>query len=449
MINRTASKENFLKWASTPEFAKLVKQRGQLPWLMIAVGVLTLIMGLIFSEDIGVIGLFTILIGWVRRHLAKKKQPDIFANLSNYEILPCFIVIANSQALATPNSKAPAAVVGGFSPETPGYIEALAHVAEHIGGTYGSDQSAVSAELTEACALINDDTYREGRQRPVPAQNTSGHQLFFFDSILESSYFESKKIDAPFVFLAVPPESGSAFHVPFELVVIDDDSEASHNANIINHEMPEENGYIPLAEVITLPLVEQHIETHFGLSPTVFHELVSEIIHIDLHIVPSTGERPWQTIVTSGMGDLAMTTPPETSSFNRAELLLRLSPEWPLDENSISNETHYWPLHLLKTLARLPHQLNTWFGSGHTIPLGEGTLPSGFVGIILGPPHWAPESFSSTQLPDGSPLHFLSVIPLYQSEMDFKLTQGADALFEKLWNGGVWDLIQPGRPPVC
>ncbi|YCM42530.1 suppressor of fused domain protein [Verrucomicrobiaceae bacterium 227] len=452
MIDHAASRDNFLNWTLTPQFTALAKERERRPFLMIIVGVLMIIGGAIWSESVAGWGIIFTFAGFVRRHRAKNREPDVLSKISTYEIIPCGIVIANSKALATPNSKAAAALVGGFSPEAPGYLEALAKVSEQVGGVYGSEPASVPPPLKEACALINDDTYHEGRRRYVPAQNSAGHDLYFFDSLLESSYFASQQIDSPLAFLAVPREPGPVFHVPFELIVWNEEPEnqaGSYDPNIIQHDMPEDRGYVAPAESVALPLVERQIESHFGSAASVFHEIVSDLIHIDLHFIPPAEGRPWQTIVTSGMGDLAMSTPEDAPAFNRAELVLRLPAGWPLDQDSLGNEANYWPLRTLKFLARLPHQLNTWFGSGHTIPLGEGDLLPGFAGVILGPPHWAPESFASAAFPDGSLLHFLSVIPLYQSEMDFKLANGADALFEKLWNSGGWDLIQPGRPAVC
>lgn len=65
-----------------------------------------------------------------------------------------------------------------------------------------------------------------------------------------------------------------------------------------------------------------------------------------------------------------MTVPdPEVPRY--AELVISLPPFWPLDEQSWRDERHYWPVRLLKTLGRLPHEYDTWLGVGHTIPNGD------------------------------------------------------------------------------
>ena len=447
MIDQKASKANFLQWASTPQFTALAKQREGLPILTIILGVILIIIGLIWSDFVSGLGVICIVIGAVRRAIAKSSPPKVMNSLQDYEIVPCSIIIANSEALATPNSQAPAAIVGGFESHAAGYLEVTAEITEGFGEVYGQTPESVPAPFKDACQLINDDTYHEGRRRPVPVNHARGHELFLFDSILQSSYFESGQIDHPVAYVAASRTGGPIFHVPFALIIQDPEAlEAAedYEPNIIEHEMPEEQGYVAPAESVALPVVEKQIETHFGTAGQVYHEIISEVIHIDVHMVPGSAERPWTTLITSGMGDLAMTTPPEVAEFSRAELVLRLPNDWPLDQESFSKEENYWPIRTLKTFARLPHQLKTWFGIGHTIPFEV----AGFDGIILAPPVWAPETFAIAQFPDGSPLHFLSMIPLYQSELDFKLAHGADPLFEKLWNSSHWDLAQPGRPAV-
>ena len=45
--------------------------------------------------------------------------------------------------------------------------------------------------------------------------------------------------------------------------------------------------------------ISAHIEKHIGEPDLVFHQLVSEYVHVDIHIVQPTEQRPWVTLVTS------------------------------------------------------------------------------------------------------------------------------------------------------
>ena len=53
--------------------------------------------------------------------------------------------------------------------------------------------------------------------------------------------------------------------------------------------------------------------------------------------------------------------------LERAELAIALPPDWKLDEESLKDERWYWPIGLLKVLARLPISNDTWLGCWHTL----------------------------------------------------------------------------------
>ncbi len=115
--------------------------------------------------------------------------------------------------------------------------------------------------------------------------------------------------------------------------------------------------------------VEDHIKRTFGEFDHVFHELVSPDIHLDICVVPPSDEKDYYTLVTMGMGAHQMNVPDELAEYKleRAELAIALPPDWKLDEESMTDERWYWPVRLLKVLARLPITSNTWLGWGHTM----------------------------------------------------------------------------------
>jgi len=49
---------------------------------------------------------------------------------------------------------------------------------------------------------------------------------------------------------------------------------------------------------------------------------------------------------------------------------------------------------------------------------------------------------------DGRIVHFWSVMPIYQDEMEFKLTHGFDALLDRFIDARVTDLVRPARSSV-
>ncbi len=193
-----------------------------------------------------------------------------------------------------------------------------------------------------------------------------------------------------------------------------------------------------------LDALEDHIEQYFGKYENVFHEIYSPDIHLDVIIIPPTPERNWITLVTEGMGAHEMHVPDElaNSGLDRAELLICLPPDWNLNS---SEEKDYWPIRLLKSLARLPIECDTWLGWGHTIDQQESFDQSTeLCGTLLLSPGVYGEDAGECELPDGICVNFYQIFPIYQEEMTFKQEYGANALLD-LMVGAVGHIVDPQR----
>lgn len=199
--------------------------------------------------------------------------------------------------------------------------------------------------------------------------------------------------------------------------------------------------------------ITDHIDHHVGSIASVLHEQVSDLVHIEIHVVQPTPRRPYTTLVTSGMSDRPMNTPDQDDKENRfAELMLCLPDDWSIDPKRFDDETVYWPIRWLKMLARFPHEYNTWFGMGHTIPNGDPPQPLGPNTLLccwlLAMPQLVSTDFH--QLRDGDRIiNFYSAVPIYRLEIDFKLKNGADKLIEKLLENEVTELLDPHRINIC
>jgi hypothetical protein len=222
---------------------------------------------------------------------------------------------------------------------------------------------------------------------------------------------------------------------------------------IYRHE-DKDRGFTPAAYVSegNYKILEAHYEQHLGPS-TVWHELISDLIHIDLYMHPPTATRDYTVLTTIGMSALPMTAPPGAEEARFAELMIALPASWPLTQEAFENEDHYWPLRWLKQLARLPHEYDTWLSYGHTVPNGDPAEPlagnTRMSGVVLLPPINFGDDFTTATLEDGSPVHLWAVIPLYPEEMDLKLREGVDALFPGFEKNGVSELLDVGRPSVA
>ncbi|ELK40376.1 suppressor of fused domain protein [Brevibacillus agri] len=213
----------------------------------------------------------------------------------------------------------------------------------------------------------------------------------------------------------------------------------------------------PLAPMQYVEEIVTHFEAVFaGRDSSVFHEIISDTIHIDVNVMSPTEEEPFWVLYTNGMSDLPMTIPDEIQEqmeevVDRAEVMMFLPGSWELTEESLQDENNYWPIRLMKQMARFPHQYNTWLGYGHTIPNYENYEPyadgTGLNGVIL---FQLSEEVSVISAKDGTRIHAFFLLPLYKEEMEYKLEYGMDALLEKLFALGDDALIlNPNRANTC
>lgn len=202
-----------------------------------------------------------------------------------------------------------------------------------------------------------------------------------------------------------------------------------------------------------LEAISAHIERHVGPVEMVFHEILSDTVHIDVHQVAPTPERPFHTLVTSGMSDLPMAVPEGSGVPRHLELMVTLPADWQLSQEAFQDERWYWPVRLLKFLARFPHKYDTWLGWGHTIPNGDPATPyadnTGLCGAIVLPSVNVPGEFHELGIDAGKTIHFMSLVPLYEDEMNFKLRKGSDELLERFDRNRISDIIAIDRKNVC
>ena len=144
--------------------------------------------------------------------------------------------------------------------------------------------------------------------------------------------------------------------------------------------------------------VETHISTHFGKPVGVLRPSSSDN-DISLHVMPPTPDRPRATVITSGMSRRPMNGAP--SNYARAELLLSLPPDWPLEQSAFADERNWWPLRLLQNLSHMPYEQGSWLGFGHTIPHGDPPQPyaenTSLCCALVLPAVWTPPGFNTLE----------------------------------------------------
>jgi hypothetical protein len=200
-----------------------------------------------------------------------------------------------------------------------------------------------------------------------------------------------------------------------------------------------------------LQQIRSHVERHIGHIDRVFPGDPATATADVLHVKP-VDSRPYHTLITAGMSNVAMSVPREVNAPHRLELMMTLPEGWKPDSDSTDERVH-WPTSLLQSLSRLPReQRETWLGWGHTIPNGDPPRPlaphTELCGVIIAPSLLVPVGFYELSL-DSERIAFYSAIPLYREELELHRTDGMAALLEKLVHNDINDVVYLKRRNVA
>jgi hypothetical protein len=215
------------------------------------------------------------------------------------------------------------------------------------------------------------------------------------------------------------------------------------------------DGWRPMDHAPINREVDDHIARCFGEAATILPERLSKFINLGIHVIPPSRGRTFTTYVTSGMSDAPMKAPPGMTDWARTELVIALpgSPETHVDAHG---REHYL-IDLMRSYARRPHALGTYFMLGQTLgaldedeSLGPDTEAAA---CLLSRPVLSPivDSIAAfrASLSTGEWVNFLALEPIYADELELKMKRGSDALIEKLEAAQVFELYNPIRRSVA
>lgn len=203
---------------------------------------------------------------------------------------------------------------------------------------------------------------------------------------------------------------------------------------------------------------ETHLTQFLGDHFTLLSEKTSRAIHLDVYVFEPSPDVPHVTLVTAGMSDLPMPIP-GTDARLRMELMLGLPRGWPgLDPPgssalaALALEENFWPLRLLKDVARYPSSFDASLSWGHMVDVSAGGLdrgPAPFSGAVIGPPLGYPAELMRAPTPRGD-VQLLAVMPVTAAEVAFtaSLPSGGEALVDRMLEAGADAVIAPGRASV-
>jgi hypothetical protein len=199
-----------------------------------------------------------------------------------------------------------------------------------------------------------------------------------------------------------------------------------------------------------------HLEPFLGSVDTVYDEVISDKVHLDVLTFAPNDDRPFWTLVSCGMSTRRMAAPqgvPDAASCERAELVICLPLDWfGPDLDKLARDGKAWPIEILKYAARFPHLYDTWLWIGHSLATAEPPEPfnpsTEFCAFFVAVPLGWPEEKWKLVAHDGQPISFLTIIPLYADELRYTLDNGRGPLFDRLDEARVNELLDPTRPSV-
>jgi hypothetical protein len=143
-----------------------------------------------------------------------------------------------------------------------------------------------------------------------------------------------------------------------------------------------------------------------------------------------------QCVCTDGMSQQLQATPLQSDSHlsvRRTELCCFLPIDWPIDQRSLEEGIHRWPIDWMRTIARWPFENNTYlrratiFANGNPPqPLSSATGMT-CVMVVAGAGDWL-----TWERPDGETVEMMMLSPLYTEERDFERQYGMEELLKRL-----------------
>ncbi|MEO6908044.1 MAG: suppressor of fused domain protein [Abditibacteriaceae bacterium] len=183
---------------------------------------------------------------------------------------------------------------------------------------------------------------------------------------------------------------------------------------------------------------EEHYQNFFGsLTQEIMHSSDAKEVHIDIYQFEPTPDRPFWTLITSGMSNQIQPELEDSHSSRRTEILM------------YAEEPQGWMFSVMKGLAEMPFEDNTNLHWGHTVPNGMPMTaqPSLLTSFFFMPPFFEPLEFNELKLEDDT-VDFLWMIPITETERMYAIEHGSDQLYEKIEDADMPIVVDENRDSV-
>ncbi|MDB4091245.1 suppressor of fused domain protein [Crocinitomicaceae bacterium] len=190
--------------------------------------------------------------------------------------------------------------------------------------------------------------------------------------------------------------------------------------------------------------MKEHLIKRFGehrVSEIPVKENEVPLLILDLEL-----KSPVTVILTNGLRAYKMPVDEKWKGREYNELYFCLPSywEWEDTDNTSMNWVFYW----IQRLSKFVVENKTWFGHGHTMPCGKDLNPLSPTmkqnHFMLSDPLFLEEEMVPILLVDKE-IHFLSIIPLFKDEFDYKQSRGTFKFMQKLANSSITEKLDDYR----
>jgi hypothetical protein len=178
-------------------------------------------------------------------------------------------------------------------------------------------------------------------------------------------------------------------------------------------------------------VIAQHVEKYVGKISFILQNKEPHLLPIDILVVEPSEEKNYYTLITCGMSEYTQNIPSQVGPIMAffSELTLCLPANWSFTTESLKNINFSWPLTHLSKIARYPHEHHTLLWLGHTVQeeQPESFPNTNFTSWAVDFPHLIGKEHTLIHWQEKT-IVLLGIYPLYESELQFTLSKGFDAL---------------------
>lgn len=170
---------------------------------------------------------------------------------------------------------------------------------------------------------------------------------------------------------------------------------------------------------------------------------------IPLLLIKAEIKSPVTILMTNGLSDFKMIVPEKMQGFEFNEIYFCLPSYWNLYDAAYQRMN--WVFHWIQRLSKYVQEKQTWFGNGHTMPCGKEMAPLSETmkenHLFISDPMLLENELYPLEINEKT-VRFLSIIPIFEDEMDYKQGKGTFKFVQKLRNQGVSEKLDDYRSTV-